>query len=237
MQEDGGELMAFKIGNISVCTDHGSGGTTISWNHTCAAGSNILIVTFGAVCTNPGYTGDLSVTYNGVAMTQKVETTTTVVSDGDTYYFNAGIFYLLNPPTGAAYTVQATMNYSPMFAHGSAGAVDAAGAHATQNGGISDATNKTLTLSSLTTEDLAIDVMSCWTAGGNLTPTGTGQVEMWDFPSVSDLFSWAASYIQVNGSSAPFNWTVPSEVKSLHAAAAFIPAAREGGVLQLGGLT
>jgi len=224
--------MALAIGNTAVCSTHGNG-VQITFNHTCVAGSNILIVTFGACCKVQYYSGDLSVTYNGVAMTEKIEQQT----EYGGYYFDAAIFYLLNPPTGSAYQVAGLMNYQTQFGAGSIGAIDAAGAHATQNGATAYGTNKSLTLTGATEEDLCIDCMSAWTGGQNLTPTGTDQIEMWDFPSAGDSFSWAASRITRGLSDPDFVWTVPSEVKSLHVAAAFVPAARGCGAMVLGGMT
>lgn len=209
--------MGFVKGNTSVCSNHGNG-VQISWTHTVASGSNILIVTAGAACAVSGQTGVLSATYNGVAMTKKIEK----ASSSSGYWFNAAIFYLLNPPAGA-HTVVVTTNFAPQFAEGSAGAIDLAGADSVQNGSTNTGASSSLAVSS-SPGDFCVDCLCAWTAGGSVTPTGSGQVEIWDYPNPGYSFSHASSYIEpVSGSSVTFGWTISGSVEEALAGAAFKP--------------
>ena len=77
-------------------------GNSLSWTHTCSGTNRVLLVGV-AVGADPTTGLTLSVTYNGVAMTQAALEYT-----GDDTNGNAQLFYLVNPATGPN-TVQVTV--------------------------------------------------------------------------------------------------------------------------------
>ena len=74
---------------------------TITWSHTCVANTTLLVVTAGFWQDVAGTGTITALTYNGVALTKAI---------GYTYdQFRTEIWYLINPTTGSAKTVSATV--------------------------------------------------------------------------------------------------------------------------------
>jgi len=74
-----------------------SGSSSATWSHTCGASATILIVD---VVDGAGASSTLTCTYNGVSMTKLAQRPSNDQSSG---YITT--FYLMNPPTGSAFTV------------------------------------------------------------------------------------------------------------------------------------
>lgn len=97
--------------------------SSYSWSHTCGASANLLVVLENNAAGTGGVT-PTSVTYNSVSLTQL--TAASII--GGTY-FETGTWYLVNPPTGSAYTVAVTLPSSQAF--GGSGSISFSGVNTT----------------------------------------------------------------------------------------------------------
>lgn len=104
---------------LALDTHSNSGSKTstssFSWNHTCGASADILVVFLGARDDQTTNTGKATaVSYNGVAMT---EITGAYANTGDeipgnTFAATEQVWYLLAPGTGSALSVSVTMAHA-----------------------------------------------------------------------------------------------------------------------------
>ena len=80
-----------------------AGATSVSWSHTCGAGTTLLLVLVGAVDATLADRTISGVTYNGSALTDSG-----VDCDYGPNGFRTEIWYKINPTTGSALTIQVT---------------------------------------------------------------------------------------------------------------------------------
>ena len=96
--------MAFTPDVVSHATPVVGANGDISWNHTCAAGANKLVIQIGAGAGAGAVDrrNVASVTYNGVSCSQIGE-----VDDGN--FEHGELWQLNNPPTGSSFAIVVTM--------------------------------------------------------------------------------------------------------------------------------
>ena len=85
------------MSGVSVDVSVASGSNTSTWNHTCTAGANLLLVSEGNASGSGGVQAS-AVTYNGLSLTRL-----SYVIGGS--YFESSLWYLVSPPTGVSYAV------------------------------------------------------------------------------------------------------------------------------------
>lgn len=148
--------------------------TSLTFSHTCT-GSNLILVVGTSVSdttdTNRPVTG---ITYAGVAMTKIRE------DDEATADFTSGLWYLINPATGANNIVVTTTGSVSRII---AGGISLTGA---AQSGQPDAHNGALTTTTSITVDVTTVADNCWVIdayssswGGTNPVAGGGQTQRW----------------------------------------------------------
>ena len=196
---------------------------TYTWNHTCGASANKLVVLVGV--GEGSATVSATATYNGVAMTRVVEV--------DTVWSSAHAFELNNPATGSAFSV--TVTFSGVGAPGVDQLAGVSrsyiGAHATSGTGFSaigSTDNPSLTVTDSASGDEVIALMFS-DVGPNSATTEGGTLVAEDEDIASDSDMNAQSYAPT-GANQVVSWTSGNGSGDNWAAVAFAvkPAAAAG---------
>lgn len=95
--------MAVTVGNTSSSGDKGSA-TIYSWSHTCQAGTNLLVVTTRVRDTSDAEQVVTGITYDGNPFTGKAVSREVA----GVYDMGAGVWYLIDPPTGSSLVIEVT---------------------------------------------------------------------------------------------------------------------------------
>ena len=206
--------MAFGTDAIShgtAFTTNASATTGMTWNHTCGASANKLVVQtgLGSITLNARLVS--SVTYNGTALTKLTEK-----EDGT--FMGASIWELHNPPTGSslAIVVKTVANEGTGHTLMAGGAQSFNESNAT-NGTAGTATGTTANPSVTLTTDSGDICVGAYASdlgnGGTSDPTSPG-VQIWEDEDV-DLGDCDFSAIRVtaSGSSTAVSWTAASGQK------------------------
>lgn len=195
--------MAFGVDTTSHATalpNTGGGASVgITWNHTCAASANKLVVTVSIGSTTLTARNVASVTYNGVALTQ-------IIEQDDGNFEHSEIWRLNNPPTGSSFAILVKTVSDTGGVQMAAGAIsfnDADAAEGTPAGATGTSTNPTVSVTSAV-GDICVDAYAT-DAGGGSAETLT---LIWKDISVaggdSDFGSQRTTAI---GSSTAMTWT------------------------------
>lgn len=194
--------MAITPGNST--TNNGGSGTSTSFSHTCAAGSNMLVVTLGYNGTNDR---GATCTYDGVAMTK---------CNSNRNYDGGGlaiIFYLINPPTEVSKTVALTFSFNVdnrecAFDFAGADTADPLGGAASSGQTWSATTSESRTVTTTGTDSIIVDVMRY---SGDVSPVtvGANQTE------IEDQSNGSSSYeLTTTTGGYAMSWTYSSAIIS-----------------------
>lgn len=169
-----------------------------SWNHTVGTGSDRVLIVF---FSRSGYDSDLTVTYNGTAMTLAAKTTSP---------FGAFVYYLVNPDSGThsiAWT--ATVGRATI---GSAMSVTGAAQTSTIGASNSATAGDTTTSVSITTESdnsWIVDIMSVVNSTTR-TPDGA-QTEI-SVDSSGTQYTGTSYKLLATAGATTMSWTVGSNL-------------------------
>lgn len=154
----------------STSSQDGGINVSYSWSHTCTGANLILIV--GVAIVDTGAHTVSGVTYNGVALTQKVRTAGANSNATE-------IWYLVAPATGAN-TIAVTLTGAPVQ-NSMAGAISLTGANQAapeaSNGASGGAPNPTMSITTVADNAWVVDAVSDNNAVTLLA--GSGQTRFW----------------------------------------------------------
>jgi len=174
----------------------------ISWTHTVTAGANKLLVTLGSGSTGLADRSANTVKFNGVDLTF-------VVAADDSGFQRGEIWELHNPPTGAAYTIDADFG-SPVTQNPdlAAGAISFFGAATALGTGYADentTANPSLTVVDSANGDIVVSVLS--SDVGPDSATTEGGTLIWEDENVDSDSDYAAQRQVATGANTVASWT------------------------------
>jgi hypothetical protein len=194
-----GAHAAIAFDAASVSSGDGTG-SSISWSHTVTSGGSDRILVVGVSWRNSGndtWTVS-SVTYNSQALTPIRKDEQFGDPPGSR---STALYYLTDPPTGSAYTIQ--VNFSGSVFRSIGGAVSFTGVDQSDpvdaENGIAGATgtNPSVTVTTNTDGAWVVDTLCIRNAGGTTSVSG-GQTERWNRRTSSESIDGAGSTIGPN---------------------------------------
>ena len=192
--------MAFSVDSTSHATAIlNNAGSTQSWNHTCGAAANKLVVTVGVGYGTLGTRTVSGVTYNGVALTN-------IASQDDGGFCRGEIWRLNDPPTGSAYSIVVT--YGGTGPDSAAGAISfngAAAAEGTPAGATNHTANPSITVADSASGDIVVAVYA-----SDIGPLGTSTESdtlIWEDEDVDGDCDYATQRKTATGANTVLGWT------------------------------
>jgi hypothetical protein len=206
----------------AVSNDATTSGASVSWSHTCGATANCLVVCEGNAAGGGGIT-PTGVTYNGVALT--------LIPGGSSIggtFFETSVWFLLNPPTGAAHTVTVNLPVSQGLIGGGAISligVDTTTPHGTAaiNSGSADPQNVTAVGGGA--NDLYVGTVHLFFV--NYNSTGVNQTQRCSQINIGTSTSFSVDTIP-GSSPVAFTWSIGGTAVQ-YAASAVVFLAASGG--------
>lgn len=159
--------MALGPDAISHATPIGGGAHSITWNHTCGAGANKLVITSGAGASVLSDRTVATVTYNAVPCSF-------IVSADDTNFESSEAWRLNNPPTGSALPIVVTYVGSPnQIGAGAISYIDAAAAEGAPSTNFGTTIDPNVTVVDSASGDHVISMSSNDNEASTTTESGT----------------------------------------------------------------
>lgn len=214
--------MAFGIDATSDATVLPTGGTSISWSHTCAANANKLVL----VCGNGLSVANRSVTsatYNGDACTEIKQ------QDGSSWA-HVAVFKRDSPDTGSSFT--ATFNFAAdqsQIAASGISFIDAATTDGAGFGAAASTANPSVTVTDSANTDIVLGVLFSDT-GPDATTNADG-TEIFEHEDINSDSDYSFQRYTATGANQVVSWTCSDTANPWAIAAVAIKGAAGGAVV------